>query len=49
MTYVVESRLPQADLVWALRRAAQQVDPNLALIHVRTQRRQINASMRGNA
>lgn len=45
MTYVVQSRLPQADLIPALQRAAQQVDANLALNHVRTQQQQINASM----
>jgi predicted permease len=45
MTYVVQSRLPQADLIRALQRAAQQVDANLALNHVRTQQQQINASM----
>jgi ABC-type antimicrobial peptide transport system permease subunit len=45
MTYVVQSRLPQADLIPALQRAAQQVDANLALNHVRTQQQQISASM----
>lgn len=45
MTYVIQSRLPQADLVRTLRRAAQQAEPDVALNHVRTQQQQINTSM----
>ena len=45
MTYVVQSRLPSADLIRALQRAAERVDPNVALNHVRTQQQQIQATM----
>jgi predicted permease len=44
MTYAIRTRLQPAALVPALRRVAQQVDPDLPLIDIRTQQEQIEAS-----
>jgi predicted permease len=45
MTYIVRSQLPPAVLVPSLRRALQQIDPDLPLNHIRTQQQQIDAGM----
>ena len=45
MTYIIRSPLQPAILVPSLRRALQQIDPDLPLNHIRTQQQQIGASM----
>jgi predicted permease len=45
MTYIVRSPLQVAILVPSLRRAVQQIAPDLPLNHIRTQQQQIAASM----
>jgi predicted permease len=45
ITYVVRSPLTPAVLVPSLRRAVQQIDPDLPINHIRTQQQQIDASM----
>jgi predicted permease len=45
MVYQVRTHLRPADLAPQLRRAVQQIDPDLPIVNVRTQREQINADM----
>jgi ABC-type antimicrobial peptide transport system permease subunit len=45
MTYIVRSQLSPTVLVPSLRRALQQIDPDLPLNHIRTQQQQIGAGM----
>jgi ABC-type antimicrobial peptide transport system permease subunit len=45
VTFIVRSRLRPDGLIPSLRRAAQQVDPDLPLSNIRTQQQQIDASM----
>jgi predicted permease len=45
ITYVVRSPLTPAVLVPSLRRAVQQIDPDLPINHIRTQQQQIDTSM----
>jgi predicted permease len=45
MTYAIRTELPPAEIVPALRHLVQQVDRNLPIIYVRTQREQIDADM----
>jgi predicted permease len=45
MTYIISSAVQPAVLVPSLRRALQEIDPDLPLNHIRTQQQQINASM----
>lgn len=49
VTFIVRSSLPPSVLVPELRRAAQQVDPDLPLTTIRTQQQQIAASMQEEA
>jgi predicted permease len=44
-TYIVRSQLPPDNIVPALRRAVQQIDPDLPLTNIRTQQQQIAATM----
>ena len=46
MTYAIRTRLRAAAIVPALRRAVQQVDPQLALLDIRTQKQQIDENFR---
>lgn len=46
MTYAIRTRLRAAAIVPALRRAVQQVDPQLALLDIRTQKQQIGENFR---
>jgi predicted permease len=45
MTYIISSAVQPAVLVPSLRRALQEIDPDLPLNHIRTQQQQIDASM----
>ncbi len=45
MTYIIRSPIPPSTLLPALRRALQQVDPDLPLNNIRTQQQQIDAGM----
>ncbi len=45
VTFIVRSRLRPDGLIPSLRRAAQQIDPDLPLSNIRTQQQQIDASM----
>ena len=45
MTYVIRSPLQSSALIPSLRRALRQINPDLALNHIRTQKQQIDASM----
>jgi predicted permease len=45
VTFIIRSSLPPSTLIPSLRRAAQQIDPDLPLTTIRTQQQQIEASM----
>jgi predicted permease len=45
VTFIIRSSLPPSSLIPSLRRAAQQIDPDLPLTTIRTQQQQIDASM----
>ena len=45
VTFILRSPLPPSMLLPSLRRAVQQIDPDLPLINIRTQQQQIAASM----
>jgi predicted permease len=45
ITYIIRSSLAPAQLIPALRKATQQIDPDLPLTNIRTQQQQIEADM----